>query len=89
MLAETTDLHATALLPLQRRNDVRSTFAKAGIDRLLSRLHPEREESVIDELVKLGVAFTEGLLRHYSTVEINPLFLTHSGHVAAGDVLIA
>lgn len=87
-LAETTDLNATALLPLGGRATVARLAGDAGLTGLLTAFGHATGAAVLDYVHRLGTEFTEGRLAGYATVEVNPLFVTPAGDVLAGDVLM-
>lgn len=88
VLAETTSLNATALLPLAEQAGFEPIFRRAGLDRLMSSFPPQTYRTIVDSLHRLSEAFVSGDLQDFSTAEVNPLFVTATGDVLAGDVLL-
>jgi len=87
LLAETTDLHATAALPFGRAGGVSRLLDAAGIAGAVDRSGVPQAQ-VEDQLDLLCRQFVDGDLAGYQTVEVNPLFLTPTGDLWAADVLL-
>ncbi|MFF1555545.1 acetate--CoA ligase family protein [Rhodococcus erythropolis] len=87
-LAEVTDHHATAILPLHPHSGLDRLIRDARLERLAQRLHEDVRERLYDSVSRLCDEFVAGGLDSYSTVEINPLFITPAGEILAGDALL-
>jgi hypothetical protein len=87
VFAETTPLHAAALLPLRHRSDFDGLVRRAGLAQLFVRLGDGVADAVCDIIDRVGSELDGGRLADLASIEINPLFATGDGAVLAADVL--
>ncbi|MGE3618957.1 MAG: acetate--CoA ligase family protein [Acidimicrobiia bacterium] len=87
VLAEATDLHAAALLPLRGRADLADLVARAGLVPLFARFGPAVRDRIFALVERVAGGFVGGDLTGLASVEVNPLFVTADGRVLVADVL--